>query len=91
MRADGVFRLILNIKLFRGMKFEVPDSQRFLKFATFEDKRLTQYTIRVRDITKFAAEPSHSTRQFANNKAAQDMLETIEAYYPGAQEICGAV
>lgn len=46
MRAEGVFRLILNAPLYAGMKVELTD--RYVKFAIVEEGKIRNIAIRVR-------------------------------------------
>lgn len=45
MRAEGVFRLILNTPLYAGMKAELSD--RYVKFAILEEGKIRNIAIRV--------------------------------------------
>ncbi|KAG8930331.1 hypothetical protein FRC02_004326 [Tulasnella sp. 418] len=47
MRADGVYRTILNVLLFPGMHFSVGQDPRYLKLASIENGVPTHYAIRV--------------------------------------------
>ena len=46
MRAEGVFRLILNTPLYAGMKVELTD--RYVKFPIVEEGKIRNIAIRVR-------------------------------------------
>lgn len=46
MRSEGVLRLILNIKLFKGMKVNL-EQEKFLRLVAFEDEKPVHYAIRV--------------------------------------------
>jgi hypothetical protein len=45
MRAEGVFRLILNAPLYAGMKVELTD--RYVKFPIVEEGKIRNIAIRV--------------------------------------------
>lgn len=47
MRAEGVFRVILNVKLFKGMKCEYGPDPKFVKLAAFESGAVVQHAIKV--------------------------------------------
>jgi Ran-binding protein 3 len=48
MRKEGVHSLVMNALLFPGMKFEVAQDPRYVRFATpNENKTFTQCNIRV--------------------------------------------
>jgi len=53
MRADGVYRVILNEKLFYGMSFSVTDSTRTMTFGGAPvDGKVPMYTLRVRALVR---------------------------------------
>jgi Ran-binding protein 3 len=48
MRADGVFRLILNASLFTGMPCSLGQDPKFVKLSVIEDGAFIHHAIKVR-------------------------------------------
>lgn len=46
MRAEGVYRVILNVNLFSGMNLDLAQ-EKFVKFVAVEDGALVQFAIKV--------------------------------------------
>ena len=48
MRADGVFRLILNASLFAGMPCSLGQDPKFVRLSVIEDGAFAHHAIKVR-------------------------------------------
>jgi len=47
MRKEGVYTVILNAMLFRGMRCFLSSDPRYIRFSTIEDRSATHYNLRV--------------------------------------------
>ncbi len=50
MRADGVYRLILNATLFPGMTFDAAEGQSYLRFSVVESFKTVSYLLKVSSV-----------------------------------------
>ncbi|KAI9246126.1 hypothetical protein BY458DRAFT_79676, partial [Sporodiniella umbellata] len=73
MRADSVYRLILNLLLFPGMKVFIMQ-EKFVRFAGFEKSTKEDGTEETK-LVNFAL-------KLSNSSVAQDVFETISAHLP---------
>lgn len=48
MRKDAVYTLLLNVTLFKGMKVELAQDPRYVRFSAIEDGSTVHYNLRVR-------------------------------------------
>lgn len=53
MRAEGVYRVILNVNLFSGMNLDLAQDK-FVKFVAVEDGGLVQFAIKVSSLCAIA-------------------------------------
>lgn len=54
MRADGILRVILNIRLFEGMDYSIP-TERSIRFTAVVESRPTQFLLRCRSAEELCA------------------------------------
>lgn len=79
MRSEGVLRLILNVKLFKGMKANL-EQDKFLRMVAFEDGKATHFAIRMGNAaaasqftqTVQSLIPKEDANGVASKEAAQD-------------------
>lgn len=83
MRAEGVYRLILNAKLFNGMRCTVGQDPKFVKLSVVEGGVAVHHAIRV-GASRCRGRPSltYYDTQVRDAKIAQDFVDQIHANIP---------
>lgn len=83
MRKEAVFTVLLNVKLFSGMKCTIAQDPRYIRFSAFEGNQFTHYNLRVSLFPfSFYERAKHSCVQVSNAKIAQQLVEEICANIP---------
>lgn len=83
MRKEAVYTVLLNARLFKGMKCVLAQDPRYIRFSTVEDGTTTHYNLRV-GMLFFAALGlfTYVQSQVSNAKIASELLEEINAHIP---------
>lgn len=91
MRAEGVYRLILNASLFSGMRCTLAQDPKFIKFSVVEGGVPVHHLIKVSSVPCIFTfiRASAPILQVGNAKISQDLLDTIHANIPHAPSAAG--
>lgn len=83
MRKEAIHSLILNVPLFKGMKFEIAQDPRYVRFAVPVDGKFEQYNLRVSVSLYFLLRAFYSfLAQLSSAKAITELLEAVDAHTP---------